>query len=263
VRRFSFVLLSLIAITQLGAFVPSRALAADGGFTTVVLGNEPEDEFTTVVLGDEPEDEFTTVVLGDDPVEPAKPEPVKPTKESTLAVMGEDEFLSSTSEPYFLEELPPAPPIPSSITLAYTLGKLNRAQVGASYWFTKAIGMGLEVGLDGSRHTKTVAVADESRTVTTAENIISPALDLLYSFQQIGPANLFAAAGGGPYIVQSGRSGWTVGAMAFAGPGIDWRVTKQISVHAGERILFLRMPDPKIGNTYGLETLWAANWWFE
>lgn len=169
------------------------------------------------------------------------------------------------SEAIIRAEAPPAatPPTGVTLSLAQTFQLLNRSQLGVIYWTSSDFAFGLLAGFNyGKREYRLVSADGSSNLVQRVTWDVLPEVVGIYTIAAAKSKRLVVSGGIGPYIKKQDGAAAEVGYAGHVGPGVDWPLSTQLSLHFEEWIGFVSDPDPAVGFKVGLQPQLSILWWF-
>ncbi len=170
------------------------------------------------------------------------------------------------SEAYIQSDPGPAPTPPTGVTLifAQTFQDLSRTQIGTMWWINQDWGVGLNLGFKyANREFLSTGLNGRSNRVTRVSTTILPQLTGAYTIATANTKRLIVSAGVGPYFVKPEGGDVQTGFAAHVGPGIDWPLSTQLSLHLEQWVGVISDPDPARGLRVALQPQISAIWWFE
>jgi hypothetical protein len=181
--------------------------------------------------------------------------------EAPLAVGDEQE--DDDDAEYVVVTPPPIQPVGWTLVFAQTYGYLGRFQLGTAYWFNREWAVGAEIGFDyGRRQHPVVASNGQGYTVTRVTSTFVPQVYGMYTLATSGNKRLLLNAGIGPLFSKPEGEDMRTGLVAHLGPGVDWPLTSQLSLHLEQRIALVADPEPAVGLRIGYQPQFSVYWWF-
>ena len=155
------------------------------------------------------------------------------------------------------------PPEGWTLTLGQGFGDQGRVQLGTAWWLNHDWAVGFDIGFDYvKREFRADLGQGSTELVERVESVVTPQLSGMYTLMTAGSKRLLLAAAVGPYFSKPEGESTGVGVAGHVGPGIDWPLSPQLSLHFQQRIAVTSDPDPEQGFQMGLQPYFSAVWWF-